>query len=330
MKWVCTVLDMLSYWVINMVKVKKYNQEDKSNWDEFIKLSKNGHFMFFRDYMEYHSDRFKDNSLILMDEKNHICGVFPANIKENALYSHQGLTFGGLVLSVKVTTALVNDIFESLVSYCKIEKIKKIIYKPIPYIYSSLPSQEDLYVLFIQKASIIRRDVSSSIDLQMPLRYSKGRKWSVNKAKKGCIQVNESTDYSNFWPLLSQVLISHHDAVPVHSLAEIEFLHKHFPSNIRLFTAEHHGEIIAGAVIYETNLVAHAQYLANSDLGRALGGLDFVLDHLIRNVYKDKKYFDFGISTENSGLSLNLGLIAQKEGFGASAVVHDFYELDIK
>lgn len=313
-----------------MVKVKKYSHQDKTDWDEFIKLSKNGHFMFLRDYMDYHSDRFEDNSLILIDKRNRICAIFPANIKENALYSHQGLTFGGLVLSEKVTTALVYEMFESLASYCKIKKIKKIIYKPIPYIYSSLPSQEDLYVLFIQQAKILRRDVSSSINLEAPIRYSKGRKWSINKAKKENIQVNESTDYSNFWPLLSQVLMSHHDAAPVHSLTEIEHLHKHFPRNIRLFTAEHHGEIIAGAVIYETNLVAHTQYLANSELGRALGGLDLILDHLIKNVYKDKKYFDFGISTENSGLFLNLGLIAQKEGFGASAVVHDFYEINIR
>lgn len=41
------------------------------------------------------------------------------------------------------------------------------------------------------------------------------------------------------------------------------------------------------------------------------------------------KYFDFGISNENNGRFLNRGLIAQKEGFGARTIVHDFYELSI-
>jgi len=50
---------------------------------------------------------------------------------------------------------------------------------------------------------------------------------------------------------------------------------------------------------------------------------------LIKNVYRNKKYFDFGISTENNGRILNKGLIAQKEGFGARAYVHDFYEIKI-
>ena len=33
---------------------------------------------------------------------------------------------------------------------------------------------------------------------------------------------------------------------------------------------------------------------------------------------------------KNEGRFLNAGLIAQKEGFGARAVVHDFYELEIR
>ena len=70
--------------------------------------------------------------------------------------------------------------------------------------------------------------------------------------------------------------------------------------------------------------------MANSEVGREIGALDLLLDYLIKNIYKDKKYFDFGISNEDAGRYLNTGLIAQKEGFGARAVVHDFYELEIK
>ncbi|SDE80971.1 hypothetical protein, partial [Sporomusa acidovorans] len=71
------------------------------------------------------------------------------------------------------------------------------------------------------------------------------------------------------------------------------------------------------------------QYLANSEEGRSTGALDLVIHYLVTEVYKDKIYFDFGISNEKQGRFLNTGLIAQKEGFGARAVVHDFYSLDI-
>ena len=80
-------------------------------------------------------------------------------------------------------------------------------------------------------------------------------------------------------------------------------------------------------MVFENTQIVHTQYLANSIIGRDVGALDFVIDKLINEIYKDKKYFDFGISNENDGRFLNAGLIAQKEGFGARAVVHDFYEL---
>ena len=41
-----------------------------------------------------------------------------------------------------------------------------------------------------------------------------------------------------------------------------------------------------------------------------------------------ERYFDFGISNEQGGRKLNRGLIDQKEGFGARAVVHDHYAID--
>ena len=49
----------------------------------------------------------------------------------------------------------------------------------------------------------------------------------------------------------------------------------------------------------------------------------------MRVLYADRRYFSFGISTEQAGQYLNEGLIAQKEGFGARTVVHDFYEWNL-
>ena len=87
--------------------------------------------------------------------------------------------------------------------------------------------------------------------------------------------------------------------------------------------------MIAGAIIYESKNVAHTQYLGSTDEGKEIFAQDFLLDYLIRIYYKNKKYFDFGISTEQNGRYLNLGLIQYKEGFGAFGIRYDFYELDI-
>lgn len=312
------------------MKIVQYTVEHKNIWNEFVKKSKNTHFFFQRDYMEYHSDRFDDFSLMVFDETDKLIAILPANIKENILYSHQGLTFGGFLVDDKMKTETMLEIFESLKLFLKDQNIGKIVYKCIPYIYHVKPSEEDRYALFRNDAKLIRRDVTSTIDLTEQVRYSKGRKWTINKAKKEDIKLFESDSYEIFWQLLTSVLESNHEAKPVHTLGEIKKLALLFPKNIKLFLAKKDENIVSGALTYENQSIVHTQYLANSEEGREVGALDLLIDYLIQDVYKNKKYFDFGISNEDAGRFLNTGLIAQKEGFGARAVVHDFYELEIR
>ena len=72
--------------------------------------------------------------------------------------------------------------------------------------------------------------------------------------------------------------------------------------------------------------------MANSERGREVGALDGLIDHLINlitKVYADKRFLSFGISTEREGQALNEGLLRSKEGFGATGLVHDWYELKL-
>ena len=132
-----------------------------------------------------------------------------------------------------------------------------------------------------------------------------------------------------FWKILDEVLTSRHDCKPVHTVDEMERLQASFPDNIRLFTAQIDGHTVAGTLIYETETVAHAQYIAASDYGRSTGALDGLFRHLVTEVFPAKRYFDFGISTEQGGRYLNQGLAFQKEGFGARAVVYDTYTITL-
>jgi hypothetical protein len=266
---------------------------------------------------------------LVYDEKGSLAAVLPANLNGDTLYSHQGLTFGGFIVSDTMRTEVMVGIFDELIDYLKKCNIKKMIYKCIPYIYHNKPSEEDRYAIFLNDGKLIRRDVTSTIYLDEEIRYSKGRKWSINKAKKEKIEISESKHYSSFWGILESVLESLHNTKPAHTFKEIEMLAQLFPENIRLFLAYHEGELTSGALIFENESIAHTQYLANSSKGREVGALDLLIDNLIKSVFQGKKYFDFGISNENKGRHLNAGLISQKEGFGARPVVHDFYELKI-
>jgi hypothetical protein len=312
------------------MKTVKYDETYKTLWNDFVKKAKNSHFFFYRDYMEYHSDRFKDFSLLFFDEKDKLIALFPGNIKNNIVYSHQGLTFGGFLTDSKMKTRTMLDIFDALKKFLINKNIEKLIYKCIPYIYHRLPAEEDRYALFVNNAKLFRRDVTVTIDLTNKIKYQEQRKRALKKALKNNITVEYSNDYEKYWKILEKTLKNRHNSKPVHSVNEIVRLHNLFPENIKLFVAKKDNEILAGTVVFENEHIVHTQYLANSEEGKKLGALDLVLDKLINDIYKNKKYFDFGISNENNGLYLNEGLINQKEGFGARAVVHDFYELDLK
>jgi len=106
----------------------------------------------------------------------------------------------------------------------------------------------------------------------------------------------------------------------------MEYLAGKFPDNIKLFAVEYKGEIVDGLLIYESENVVHAQYQGATERGMELYASSFIYDGIINKYCRGKKYFDFGISTENNGRYLNRGLIDFKERFGARSIVYDSYE----
>lgn len=308
--------------------VTKYEREYKTLWDEFIRKSKNGTFLLNRDYMEYHSDRFIDHSLLFFQGEK-LVSVMPANVEGETLFSHGGLTYGGVISDDKMRTPLMIEIFEALKEYLLNIQINRIIYKVVPHIYHTIPAEEDLYALFRNNAKLIRRDVSSTIKLKKKIAYSKGRKWCVQKGRKNNLVIRRNNDFHSFMNLVKRNLREKYGILPTHSASEIQILAERFPDNLKLYAIEVGDHIIAGVLIYESKNVAHAQYIASSDEGKNAGAPDLLIDYLV-NAYSERmEYFDFGISTERGGKHLNEGLIQNKESFGARAVVYDTYEIDL-
>lgn len=305
----------------------KYLSEHRATWDDVVKKSKNGNFLHLRDYMDYHADRFDEQSVIVFKQGKPIA-VFPCNRSGNEIVSHGGLTYAGLIYGNNVHAAGVLEIFLELATYYKAADAQKIVYKAIPHLFHKYPAEEDLYALHRLGARLIRRDISSAIKLDSRIKFSDSRKCTIRKSAKLGVEVREGNFFDQYHQLLAQV-IAKFGSDPVHSVAELELLKSRLPNGIRLFGAFHGEQLLAGTIIYDFGHIVHTQYLASSDAGREVGALDFILAHLIEHTFADKAYFSFGISTEQNGQYLNEGLIFQKEGFGGRGVVHDFYELDL-
>ena len=311
-----------------MVKIKRYKPEEKELWDNFVKDSKNGVFFFLRDYMEYHSDRFEDHSLIFFKDDEPVA-LMPANIDGDTLFSHAGLTFGGIITNQKMDVNLMLQIFDSLKEYSKGIGLRKLLYKAVPHIYHSYSSEEDLYALFINNANLVKREVSSTIEMSVKIPFSKNMKRNTKKAESKGIILKRSYDFDTFMGLKEEQLLKKYNKNPTHTAEEMVYLAGKFPENIKLFAVEHNGEMVDGLLIYESENVVHAQYQGATERGIELYASSLIYDEIINLYCRGKKYFDFGISTENNGFYLNRGLIDFKERFGARSIVYDSYELKL-
>lgn len=308
--------------------IERYTPQLIREWDDAVKASRNGTFLHLRGYMDYHADRFDDFSLVARDGKGRIVAVLPAARRGDELASHPGLTYGGWLLTPRADAEAMLEIWSQMTEFLKCEGFKNLIYKPSPHIYHKYPAEEDLYAMFRHGGGLESTLISSVLPYDNPLPFDMASRQSVRKAEKAGIVVGKSDDFEGFWHVLEALLSERYDTRPVHTIDEIRLLHSRFLDNITLYTAAYEGEIVAGVVIYATDTVAHSQYTATTANGREMRALPLLYSHII-DQYRDRRYFDFGTSNEDSGRVLNLGLIRQKAGFGARGITQNTYRISL-
>lgn len=309
--------------------IRKYQKTDYTLWNDFIHQAKNATFLFHRDFMEYHSDRFEDFSLLIFhDEK--LLAVLPANKKGNEIHSHQGLSYGGLVVKKSIRIKEYTQVFQALLLFLCENGIATLNLKALPKIYNRTIADEIDYVAFLMKAQTYRSDVYLVIDNSETYKPNRNRKRALTLAENRNIAVREDKNYKDFWnQILTPNLNNRFGVQPVHSLTEIEKLATVFPKNIKLFNAYQDDELKAGVVMFLTETVAHFQYSSGSDDRTDTAALDILFDEIIRK-YSDKKYVSFGSASEKNGRVLNEGLAYWKESFGARASVQNFIKIETK
>ena len=320
-----------------------YSSELRTLWDETASRCRQNSFLFRRDFMDYHRDRFPDRSVLFVNQKGRGIALFPACIVGNdvtQVVSHGGLTYGGLLLTPEVGAAMAGALFDALLCHYAAAGFNSLLVKPVPAIYHTAPAEEEKYWLFRHGAQLVSCGVSSAIDLTAPLPFSTLRRRKVRHAEaRDTFSLSSDLDLlPAFWNMLAEGLWKHHAKRPVHSLEELTLLTERFPEEIRLFcvcdgTDDASAVPVAGTLLFYTRNVIHAQYIASTDEGRAGAALDFLFDRLLHtdvgNFPASARFFDFGISTEGDGSVLNEGLVFQKEGFGARTVCYEHFLLTL-
>lgn len=318
----------------NKITLVPYTEADSDIWDEYIVTAPMVTLLHTRRYLAYHADRFQDVSLLIKDEKDNIVGLFLAALDpsdSSRVVSHPGITYGGLLHQGNLRGEKMIDSWKLIKQYYASQGLKQLIYKAIPFIYFQTPAFDDLYALFRLGAVRYRCDLSCAIDLEHRLQPSRRRQRGLKKAQQKNVVIKENFEFiSFFWGILTENLIEKHNLNPVHRIQEILHLQALFPTNIKLIVALVQDKVEAGVILFDTPNVSHAQYIGSSIVGHEVSALEAIFEFCISKSSEQKKrYFNFGISTEQEGQHLNHGLYQFKSEFGGGGIIQEFYQLHL-
>ena len=318
------------------VEARRYHPELAAMWDAFIEQSCNGTFLLRRSYMDYHADRFQDNSYFLFKGDKpmavFVAGTNRASAAPHTLIAHPGLTYGGLVSAQPLRYSEVEECYATLFAAMRSEGYVKLVVKPVGRIFCQQYTEAELFYFHRASFRLLNQEMNQVIDLTRPLRLNKGRKDNARKSRLAGVQVELSEDYAGFWPVLTENLARTHDVRPPHTAAEMHLLQHRNPGQVRLYVARYPagGAVVAGVVLFldPAHGFAHTQYISGNEAGKQVGTVDYLLTHVLAEVQQCAILrFSFGISSVRG--EVNYGLMSQKDGFGATIELLSSYEKDL-
>ncbi|GAA4292426.1 hypothetical protein GCM10023163_08560 [Aestuariibaculum suncheonense] len=296
-----------------------------NQWNDFVAKSKNGTFLFHRDFMEYHSDRFEDFSLLIF-KRNKLVGIFPANKEGEDVVSHRGLSYGGLLINDEVRSEMYAVLFGRLLDYFKSQGVKRLFIREIPFIYHSKLTQEFEFFAQILSLECVKVDSYYVIDARRKIKLNRNRKRALKKAELNKLVLSED-GLELFWnDILSKNLLEKFNVTPVHTHREINMLKERFSDNIKFYAVYQKGIMLAGVVMFITENVAHFQYSSGSENRIDTGALDFLFQSIIEK-YKAYDFISFGSSATDKTLKIDRGLAYWKESFGANLIAQRTFEI---
>jgi hypothetical protein len=308
--------------------VIRYRDEMKESWDSFVAQAKNGSFLFMRNYMEYHRDRFDDYSLLFVS-KARVIACLPAHRIDDVLCSHRGLTFGGLIMHERIQLSQVMTVFRSLLDHMKSNGIRTLYYRHMPHPYHRLPAEEDIFVLSGLGARTVETKATCVAPVGTPVRYSPEIRRVVKRFATAGLTLRRSFNFAAFIAHCETYLWRRRGARPVHTGAELERLAALFPDNILLYVVERNSNFEGGLVIYRNAACARAQYVAQTTFGQEAQIMPAIYDHVSTKVLPTGTMFDFGPSTDPATGLLDESLHWYKESFGARTILLSSYQLSM-
>lgn len=327
----------------NTLIVQIYKDDMQDKWDHFVmEDSVNGTFLQTRRFLNYHpKGRFLDASYLIYDSKKHLIAVCPAcagyENEERVFISHQGSTFGGIIIGKKYYKAnQVIEVIDALEARIQADGFQRITYRITSDIFSFKSSDLLQYCLYYRGYAQYD-ELNLYVDLNqfqddILSNFNQMKRRNVHNCEKAGLFVSgleSEEELGQFYQILCHTL-EKYGCSPVHSLTELmKFKYHILKAECGFYGVFLDHEMIAGAMMfYFHNVnVAHTQYLCAKREFDKLSPMSYLYYMLILEMRK--KGFDklcWGTASEHLGQKLNFGLTRHKEGFGSRHTVNRIYE----
>jgi len=317
----------------NGISVEVYEPGLAAEWDGLVVAAKNGGFWYQRGYLDYHEGRFEDASMVFRREGGEVVAVLPAHVDGDALCSHDGLPFAGLVMSRCCRLGEVEAIFQRIGEKMRGLGLRRLVLKPGPYPYVGFPSDEPQYVMQklggrcvdVRMTSMVRLDGAGEA-----LLLSVGRRKKVRRARRLYpYRFEEEADLASVWPELEAFQWRRFGRKPVHRAEEIVRLKAAFPDNIRMLVARDGDRLVGGQLFYLFDEVVRAQYYFRvEDNGQDFLSVRLDMEGSCFEGWR-RGWLDLGTSMDPESGGLNAGLYCNKEYAGARAVCFGIWEWEL-
>ena len=313
------------------IRFEALGAHNEKDWDALVEGAPNGHLMARSGFFRYHADRFEDASLFIRRGRRPL-GVLPANRVGETLWSHQGVSFGGLILHPRTHFNHVEAAVSALLEHLRSGGIKSLMYRPAPHPYQVFPREEDVF--FLEQAGARRVDTKlhSMILCGEPTALT-AKTWNhtVKRSREAGLTVRAGgdADLPAVWALVEAAL-ERHSQRAVHSLDDLALLRQRFPDEVLFMLAESgEGELLSGQVLLRSARTLTLLYVGDAPAGREVNAGTLLLDQVMKAPEHAGSWFDLGQWCDTGSRQGSDSLLQFKEAAGGRLIQRHTWQLDL-
>jgi len=318
------------------MRVRPFRDGDRQRWTDFVERSNNGTIFHLPAFLDYHPEgRFNDHHLVV-EGGSKLLAVIPGALtdREDGTWfrSYPGASYGGPVLPDETGLKGTEKLVDALLDYCRRQGWKGVEMTLPPQVYFRRPHSYVDFALIKRGFRYRRRELTAVIDLsrlgeEIDLAFRASARRGVRKARKNHLLVEETDDFSGFYPILESNLQDRHGVRPTHSLQELFRLRDLLGNRrIRQFVArDREGCVMAGMVMFHCNpRVTLAFYISHDSEHQHLRPVNLVYRDVL-NWSRQMGYHYLDLGTFTLKMDVNYGLCRFKESFTARGVFRDTF-----